>query len=105
MANNEYDAERFISIEDQDGNELLYEILFTFVSEDYGKSYVLVFPAGTGEDEEVQLTAFAYTENEEGDAGELEDIATEEEWDMVEEVLATFVSDNSADDYDIEVED
>lgn len=105
MANMDYDSDRFISIEDQDGNELLYEILFTFVSEDYGKNYVLVFPAGTAEEEEVEITAFSYTENEEGDAGELENIETDEEWDMVEEVLATFVSDNNEDDYDIEVED
>lgn len=39
-----------ITIVDENGNEELFEILFTFESEDFGKSYVLVYPAGTPED-------------------------------------------------------
>lgn len=83
----------YITILDEEGNESLYEILFTFESEDFNKSYVLVYPAGTVEDEDVELQAFSYTETEEGNAGALQPIETEEEWDMVEEVLNTFLAD------------
>lgn len=83
----------YITIVDEEGNESLYEILFTFESEDFNKSYVLVYPAGTIEEEDVELQAFSYVESESGEAGSLEPIETDEEWDMVEEVLNTFLSD------------
>ena len=83
-----------VTIIDEQGNEILHEILFTFDSEDFGKSYVLLYPAGSPEDEDVELQAFSYVENEEGMEGELLPIETEEEWDMVEEVLNTFLADD-----------
>ncbi len=82
-----------VTIIDEQGNEILHEILFTFESEDFGKSYVLLYPAGIPEDEDVELQAFSYIENEEGMEGELLPIETDEEWDMVEEVLNTFLAD------------
>ncbi|MBK0347363.1 DUF1292 domain-containing protein [Aerococcaceae bacterium zg-ZJ1578] len=85
--------QEFITIVDEEGNESLYEILFTFESEDFGKSYVLVYPAGAHDDEDVELQAFSYVENESGDAGSLDPIETEAEWDMIEEVLNTFLAD------------
>lgn len=90
--NHEHDHE-YITILDEEGNESLYEILFTFDSEDFKKSYVLVYPAGTIEDEDVELQAYSFTESEEGSAGALQPIETDEEWDMVEEVLNTFLDD------------
>ena len=82
-----------ITIVDEHGNEELYEILFTFDSEDFGKSYVLFYPAGIPEEDEIELQAFSYIENEDGTEGDLEPIETEEEWDMNEEVLNTFIED------------
>ena len=38
--------EQYITVSDDNGNETLYEVLFTFDSEDYGKSYILLIPAG-----------------------------------------------------------
>lgn len=87
-----HEEKDFVTIIDEEGNEILHEILFTFDSEDFGKSYVLLFPAGMTEDEEVELQAFSYTESEDGGfEGELHPIETEEEWDMIEEVLNTFL--------------
>lgn len=91
--NHENEEHEYITIVDEEGNESLYEILFTFESEDFNKSYVLVYPAGTIEEEDVELQAFSYVESETGEAGALEPIETDEEWDMVEEVLNTFLSD------------
>lgn len=84
----------YITILDEEGNESLYEILFTFESEEYNKNYVLVFPAGTIEDEDVELQAYSYEETADGQSGALQPIETEAEWDMIEEVLNTFLEDD-----------
>lgn len=85
-----------ITLIDEEGNEELYEILFTFDSQDFDKSYVLVFPAGSSEGEEVELSAFSYREADGGLSGTLSPIESDEEWEMVEEVLNTFISDEDA---------
>lgn len=87
--------EEYVTIIDEDGNEELYQILFTFDSEDFGKSYVLLYPAGVTDDEDVEIQAYSFVENEEGGAGDLLPIETQEEWDMVEEVLNTFMEDEN----------
>lgn len=91
--NHDHHDHEHITIVDEHGNEELYEILFTFDSEDFGKSYVLVYPTGIPEEDEIELQAFSYVENEDGTEGDLEPIETEEEWDMIEEVLNTFIED------------
>lgn len=85
--------QEYITIVDEEGNESLYEILFTFDSDDFGKSYVLLYPAGSHDEEDVELQAFSYVEQEDGSSGSLEPIETDEEWEMVEEVLNTFLAD------------
>lgn len=94
--NHDHDHEH-ITIIDEEGNEELYEILFTFESEDFDKSYVLVYPAGTGEGDEVELSAFSYKESDGGLEGTLSSIDSDEEWEMIEEVLNTFISDEEED--------
>ena len=53
---------------------------------------MLLYPAGASEDEDVELQAYAYIENEDGTEGELEQIETDAEWDMIEEVFNTFMA-------------
>lgn len=86
-----------ITILDEEGNEELFEILLTFESEDFEKSYVLVYPAGSSEEDEIEIQAFSYQENEGGLEGTLSPIDSEEEWDMIEEVLNTFVEEDEDD--------
>src|SRR5699024_8450123 len=84
-----------ITLVDEDGNETLYEILLTIDGqEEFGRNYVLLYPAGIDEEEEeeVELQAYAYLENEDGTEGNLEQIETDKEWDMIEEVFNTFMS-------------
>lgn len=88
----DHDAE-YITLVDAEGNEELYEILLTFESEEFEKSYVLVHPAASG-DEEVEVFAFSYQESEGGLEGDLGDVETDEEWDMIEEVLGAFVEED-----------
>ncbi|OJG24969.1 hypothetical protein RR47_GL002063 [Enterococcus columbae DSM 7374 = ATCC 51263] len=78
---------------DDQGNETLYEILLTIDGqEEFGRNYVLLYPAGVPEEEDVELQAYAYIENEDGTEGELQQIETEAEWDMIEEVFNTFMA-------------
>ena len=53
--------EQYITVSDDNGNETLYEVLFTFDSEDYGKSYILLIPAGSEPGDQVDYRRFART--------------------------------------------
>ncbi|MBW8348201.1 DUF1292 domain-containing protein [Bacillus sp. IITD106] len=93
-------GEKHITVVDENGNEQLYEVLFTFDSEEFNKSYVLYFPVGAEEDEneEIEIHASAYTPNEEGEEGSLQPIETDEEWEMIEEMLNTFLDEEEEED-------
>lgn len=86
-------GENHITVVDEQGNEQLCEILFTFDSEEFGKSYVLYYPIGASEDDddEIEIHASAYMPSEDGEDGDLQPIETEEEWDLIEEMLNTFL--------------
>lgn len=91
--NHNHEEENIIWITNEEGKEEAYEILFDFDSEDFDKSYVLYFPADKGEDEEIEILASSYIQDEEGKQGQLKPVETDEEWDMIEEILATFLAD------------
>ncbi|CAK1223117.1 DUF1292 domain-containing protein [Fructobacillus fructosus] len=86
-----------ITLVDDNGDEALYEVLFTFHSEEYDKSYILLVPDGVEEDEQVDVQAYIFNPEENGDEkdGNLLPIEDEAEWAMVEEVLNTFLDDDS----------
>lgn len=89
MNNNVEEEEvEYIFIPDEEGNEEKYEIIYEFEHED--KNYLLVIPADDSSDEtdeEVEVFAFRYEEDEDGI--QLQVIEDEQEWDMIEEVLNT----------------
>lgn len=74
-------------VTDEFGNEKRMTILFTFDSADYGAQYV-VFQDPESDEENV----FASRYDEEGN---LFPIESDEEWEMVEEVINTFAEDDS----------
>ena len=79
-----------LTIIDEEGNEVLCQILFTFESEEFKKNYVLFYPLDDSEDEEnVTVMAASYVEGENG-IGELQEIETDEEWDLIEDVLGQY---------------
>lgn len=88
--------DRQITLIDDQGNEELYEILFTFHSDDYDKSYVLLYPASASEDEEIEVLAFSYDADAAGDvtSSDLHEIEADDEWNMVQGVLNTFLDDD-----------
>ncbi|KAA8439997.1 DUF1292 domain-containing protein [Weissella paramesenteroides] len=82
-----------ITLVDDNGDEQLFEVLFTFKSEEYGKSYIILYPAGSGEDEEVEMLAYIFDPEETQIApeGGLTPIEDDAEWAMVEEHLNQFL--------------
>ncbi|MDY0317612.1 MAG: DUF1292 domain-containing protein [Candidatus Izemoplasmatales bacterium] len=84
---NEYDDTLIIT--DELGNELEAMIIMTFESEEFGKSY-LVYQLKDDETGEYFAASF---NPEDGDEGNLNPIETDEEWDLIEEVLESFLED------------
>lgn len=72
---------------DEEGNEIVCEIIFTFDSEATGKKYV-IFQAA--DDESGEVGAASYIEKDNGE-GELEPIETEEEWELIQDALNDFL--------------
>ena len=73
---------------DEDGNQKEMEILFTFENEAKTRSYVVFADPDTdGED----VFASAYDED-----GNLIPVETDEEWEMIEEVIGAFQADDEA---------
>ncbi|GAA6237536.1 DUF1292 domain-containing protein [Apilactobacillus micheneri] len=92
--NNEEQTQQ-ITMVDENGNEELYDVLFTFQSEDYGKSYILLYPVGKSDDDEVNIEAYVLPDDDDPtdpQGGDLKTIDSDEEWDMVESVLNTFLA-------------
>lgn len=96
MSENNAEVQK-ITLIDESGDEALYEVLFTFHSDEYNKDYILLVPEGIEDDEEVDIQAYIFNPDENGDATEEElvQIEDDKEWDMVEEVLNTFLEDDS----------
>lgn len=91
QANND---ENLITLIDEDGNEQLFKELFTFDSDDSGKSYIFIYPAEQENDDSVDIQAYIVADNEDGDGQDLVPIEDDKEWDMVEQVLNTFLDDD-----------
>lgn len=93
---NSAQSDNQITLIDENGNEELFDILFTFTSDDYDKSYVLLYPDAVGEGEDVEVQAFSYDANDAGEvtSSDLHEIVDDAEWEMVNGVLNTFLSDD-----------
>lgn len=72
-------------ITDEQGNEHVMKILFTYDNEERKKSYVFLFE----KDDEDNVLAFSYDEKSE----ELSEITDDEEYKEVEEVFNAFMED------------
>ncbi|MGJ9457053.1 DUF1292 domain-containing protein [Oceanobacillus sp. CF4.6] len=81
------EKERII-IPDENGDEHLFEVLFTFDVDETEQSYIAVVPAEQAEEEEVEVYAFRFEEQEDEDFT-LFPIESDEEWELVEEMLNT----------------
>lgn len=84
------DKNERIIIPDENNEEHLFEVLFTFDVDDTGQSYLAVVPTEQKDEDEVEVYAFRYEENGDDDNDlALFPIESEEEWEIVEEMLHT----------------
>lgn len=92
------EAKERIIIPDENGEEHLFEVLATFDVDETKQSYLAVVPVEQKDDDEVEVYAFRYEikEQNENDLA-LFPIESDEEWDMVEEMLETLTSEGLID--------
>ena len=83
----------FFTVTDESGKEIQCEIIMTFDSEEFGKSYVVYQVVG---DASGEYYAAAFNP-EDGDEGRLFEIESEQEWEFVEEVLESYLEENGLD--------
>jgi uncharacterized protein YrzB (UPF0473 family) len=91
MADQEANYE-VLYLTNEDNEEIPFEVLYHFENPQTGKKYMFLIPLEeTNEDaEEESVIVLRY--HEEGDDILFEEIETEEEWQMVEEVFNTLVN-------------
>ena len=77
---------KFTVINDE-GKEITCDILFTFDSEETGKSYIVYTDNSKNEEGDVNVFASTYDPNDENTA--LGAIETEQEWKVIETILST----------------
>lgn len=78
---------RYFTVTDKSGKTIEYEILFTFDSEETRKSYIVF--TDNGLDEEGNIVTYAATYDKNGETLELQDIETDAEWNVIENLLAS----------------
>lgn len=92
--NNEEEAE-IIYIPDDEGNDEAFEVIMRFELDDgTDRKYMMVVPAEEDGEEEQEVFAFRY--DEENDEIKLYPIEDQAEWDMVEETFNTLIGEFDA---------
>lgn len=81
------EEKRYFTVTDQSGNTIEYEILFTFDSEETGKSYIVF--TDNSLDEDGSIITYAATYDKKGETLALQDIKTDKEWDLIEHLLSS----------------
>ncbi len=72
---------------DQEGNEIVYDVLFTFENDETKKNYIVYTDQSKDASGNIQVYASIY-DPEEADP-KLEAITTEKEWKVIETILET----------------
>ena len=72
---------------DQDGNEVVYDVLFTFESDETNKNYIVYTDQSKDDKGNIQVYASIY--DPENPNSKLEPIETEKEWKVIETILET----------------
>ena len=96
MEENNMEEIHTIVVIDDEEREIECEVLFTFNSAEYEKDYIVYAPLGdqfTDEEGNVTINTSSYLTNEHGEVVEIAPIEDDAEWDMIEEVIASFIDD------------
>lgn len=72
---------------DENGNEVVYDVLFTFESEETGKNYIVYTDNEKDETGNIEVYASIYEPG--NPQSKLEAIETDKEWKVIETILET----------------
>ena len=75
------------SMIDENGNEIVYDVLFTFESDETKKNYIVYTDNTRDESGNIQVYASIY--DPENPNSKLEAITTDKEWKVIETILET----------------
>ena len=75
------------SMIDENGNEVVYDVLFTFESEETNKNYIVYTDNHKDDNGNIEVYASIYDPND--PKSRLEAIKTEKEWKVIETILET----------------
>ena len=78
---------------DDEGNEVVCEVLFTFDSEETKKSYIVYTDNTTDDEGNTKVYASIFNPNDE--KTELTPIETDREWEIIETILETIQEENN----------
>lgn len=89
------DEQNVIALTNEQGDEELFEVLFTFHSDEFNKDYIIVYPAGADFEEPVDMYPFIFhpEQTEQSTEGVVDHIEDDAELAMVEEKLNQFIDD------------
>lgn len=95
MTEQQSEQGEFLFVPNEDGTESIFEVLYEFTRDDTGQRYMLVVPVNEEDQEETEeedqeVFAFRYSGNDENLTIEM--IEDEAEWEMVQEVFQTWLS-------------
>ena len=83
---------------DAEGNNVEYEVLLTFESEETKKSYMIYTDNTLDEEGNTKVYASIYVPNEDLENTVLSPIETDKEWSMIEAIIEEIQSENVGDD-------
>lgn len=75
------------SMLDENGKEIVYDVLFTFENEETNKNYIVY--TDNSKDEKGNIEVYASIYHPEDPKGKLEAIETDKEWKVIETILDT----------------
>ena len=83
--------EELLTLFDEEGNEVLYRKMLEFYHPGFDKNYVILAEEGAQADDDdlIELIPMINLPDETGEGGKFLPVETDEEWDMVEEVVNT----------------
>lgn len=75
------------SMIDENGNEIIYDVLFTFENDENGKNYIVY--TDNHKDDQGNIEVYASIYDPDDPESKLEAIKTEKEWKVIETILET----------------
>ena len=83
--------EELLTLFDEEENEVLYRKMLEFHHPGFNKDYIILAEEGNFNDEDgdIELIPMINVPDEDGDGGKFLPVETDEEWDMIEEIVNT----------------